>query len=95
MHSLTTALVHCCNYHANEKYLHAPVSSDYHIAPHAHTVEDLERNDGTDRPYFMSSNLMKLLNAKNKKYEGTDAPDGAEEVELVETIQAWKKDFIV
>lgn len=31
-------------------------------------VEDLERNDGSaERPYFMSSNLKKLLNKTNKK----------------------------
>ncbi|KAM3926121.1 choline transporter-like protein 2 isoform 3-T3 [Leptodactylus fuscus] len=30
-------------------------------------LEDLERNDGsTERPYYMSSNLQKLLNKKNK-----------------------------
>uniref|UniRef100_A0A8C5LQV2 Choline transporter-like protein n=1 Tax=Leptobrachium leishanense TaxID=445787 RepID=A0A8C5LQV2_9ANUR len=30
-------------------------------------LEDLERNDGSsERPYFMSSNLQKLLNKKNK-----------------------------
>lgn len=33
-------------------------------------VEDLERNDGSaERPYFMSSNLKKLLNKTNKKVE--------------------------
>lgn len=31
-------------------------------------LEDLERNDGSaERPYFMSSNLKKLLNKTNKK----------------------------
>ena len=35
-------------------------------------VEDLERNNGKDRPYFMSKKLMKLLNVKNK----VDQPDG-------------------
>uniref|UniRef100_A0A8C5LL02 Choline transporter-like protein n=1 Tax=Leptobrachium leishanense TaxID=445787 RepID=A0A8C5LL02_9ANUR len=33
-------------------------------------LEDLERNDGSsERPYFMSSNLQKLLNKKNKVQE--------------------------
>lgn len=32
------------------------------------TVEDLERNNGSsERPYFMSSTLKKLLNKTNKK----------------------------
>lgn len=49
------------------------------------TVEDLERNTGyDDKPYFMSKNLMKLLNAKNVK--ALDHPDGGEEVPM-ETIQ--------
>lgn len=31
------------------------------------TVEDLERNDGSpEKPYFMSKNLMKILNKSNK-----------------------------
>ncbi|XP_063042135.1 choline transporter-like protein 4 [Engraulis encrasicolus] len=31
-------------------------------------LEDLERNDGSmEKPYFMSKNLMKILNKKNKK----------------------------
>ena len=29
-------------------------------------VEDLERNNGKDKPYFMNQNLMTLLNVKNK-----------------------------
>ena len=29
-------------------------------------VEDLERNNGQDKPYFMSKKLMSLLNVKNK-----------------------------
>ncbi|CAM5105338.1 unnamed protein product [Natator depressus] len=33
-------------------------------------LEDLERNDGSvEKPYYMSSSLMKLLNKKNKKAE--------------------------
>jgi len=32
------------------------------------SVEDLERNDGSaEKPYFMSKNLMKILNKKNKQ----------------------------
>lgn len=60
-------------------------------------MEDLERNDGKDKPYFMSKKLMKLLNAKNKKNKGRDATDGEEEViELDEHIHVWenKKLFI-
>ncbi|KAG1948409.1 choline transporter-like protein [Pimephales promelas] len=31
-------------------------------------LEDLERNDGSaEKPYFMSKNLMKILNKKNKQ----------------------------
>ncbi|CAM5159465.1 unnamed protein product [Eretmochelys imbricata] len=33
-------------------------------------LEDLERNDGSvEKPYYMSSSLMKLLNKKNKTAE--------------------------
>lgn len=52
------------------------------------SVEDLERNTGhDDKPYFMSKNLMKLLDAKNVK--ALDYPDGVagEEVRM-ETIQS-------
>lgn len=53
-------------------------------------VEDFERNNGHDKPYFMSKNLMKLLNAKNVKSsvhpDGTDGTDG-EEVPM-ETLQS-------
>lgn len=38
-------------------------------------VEDLERNNGHDKPYFMSKNLMKLLNAKNFKSDHTDGDE--------------------
>ena len=32
------------------------------------TVEDLERNDGSqEKPYYMPKGLMKLLGKKNKK----------------------------
>ena len=51
-------------------------------------VEDLERNNGRDKPYFMSKKLMKLLNAKNEK-NGTDGTDGgAVQMESLETVQA-------
>ena len=49
-------------------------------------VEDLERNNGTqEKPYFMSKKLMKLLNVKNAKTEGTD---GALQMESLETVNA-------
>ena len=50
-------------------------------------VEDLERNNGKDKPYFMSKKLMKLLNAKNVKH-GTDGTDGTVEMEPLETVNA-------
>ena len=50
------------------------------------TVEDLERNNGHDKPYFMSKKLMKLLNAKNVKTDGTDGTDGAVQMESLETV---------
>ena len=37
-------------------------------------MEDLERNNGRDRPYFMSKRLMNLLNVKNK----VDQPDSGD-----------------
>ena len=57
-------------------------------------MEDLERNNGKDKPYFMSKKLMKLLHAKNKKNKkdkGGDAPDGdgEEVIELDENIHVW------
>lgn len=33
------------------------------------SVEDLEMNNGKDKPYFMSKGLMKLLSKKNKYKE--------------------------
>ena len=51
-------------------------------------VEDLERNNGHDKPYFMSKKLMKLLNAKNVKTDGTDGTDGAVQMESLETVNA-------
>ena len=46
-------------------------------------VEDLERNNGQDKPYFMNKNLMHLLNVKNK--EQTDST--TMRMESVDTIQ--------
>ena len=55
-------------------------------------MEDLERNNGHDKPYFMSKKLMKLLNAKNVKQhtDGTDGTDGegAVQMESLETVNA-------
>ena len=51
-------------------------------------VEDLERNNGHDKPYFMSKKLMKLLNAKNVKTDRTDGTDGAIQMESLETVNA-------
>lgn len=44
------------------------------------TVEDLERNDGSlQKPYFMSKNLMKILNKSNKvQKQGKGKDWGAE-----------------
>ena len=43
-------------------------------------VEDLERNDGSsEKPYYMSKDLMKILGKKNKKADKNkngDAVDG-------------------
>lgn len=52
-------------------------------------MEDLERNNGHDKPYFMSKKLMKLLNAKNVR-QGTDGTDGdgAVQMESLETVKA-------
>ena len=56
-------------------------------------VEDQERNNGYDRPYFMSNELKKLLGVKNK-FEDTDAPGGGRvlsnpiQMESVETVQS-------
>ena len=47
-------------------------------------VEDLERNNGHDKPYFMSKGLMKLLDAKNVK--ARDHTDGEEiSMEIVQS----------
>ncbi len=35
-------------------------------------VEDQERNNGFDRPYYMSKNLQKLMGVHNRFKEGTD-----------------------
>ena len=31
-----------------------------------HAVEDLQRNNGVDKPYFMTEELMGVLGVKNK-----------------------------
>ena len=53
-------------------------------------VEDLERNNGHDKPYFMSKKLMKLLNVKNIKRDHVDGdePIQMESVESLETIDS-------
>ena len=57
-------------------------------------VEDLERNNGHDEPYFMSKNLMKLLNVKNVKQHIGDTDgtvtdeEGAVQMESLETVNA-------
>ena len=62
-------------------YVHKPVGLYMYLLGCALvTVEDYERNDGTEEhPYFMSDNLKKLLNVKNK-FERTDGVDGGGEV---------------
>ena len=48
-------------------------------------MEDLERNNGRDKPYFMSKQLMKLLNVRNvrsKDHHDGDTID-MEEVQSV------------
>jgi len=37
----------------------------------SHTVEDLERNNGKDRPYFMEPELQKVMDIQNTS-EGDD-----------------------
>ena len=48
-------------------------------------MEDLERNNGYDKPYFMTDELKSLLNVDNK-----DSPDGGEtlHMESLETVNA-------
>ena len=58
-------------------------SSLPHTCPLPLAVEDLERNNGHDKPYFMSKKLMKLFNAKNAKTDGTD---GVVQMESLETV---------
>ena len=39
-------------------------------------VEDQERNNGFDKPYYMSKKLQKLMGVYNRVKEGTDgSPD--------------------
>lgn len=41
-------------------------------------VEDLERNDGsTEKPFYMSKGLKKVLGKKNKLPKGKDGDDEA------------------
>lgn len=40
-------------------------------------VEDLEVNNGKDKPYRMGKGLQKLLSKKNKKYEETEEENRA------------------
>lgn len=47
-------------------------------------VEDLERNNGVDKPYFMRKQLMNLLNAHNVK-TSRDGTDGEGEENTQET----------
>lgn len=47
-------------------------------------MEDLERNNGHDKPYFMSKSLMKLLHAKNVK----EYTDGDEDAVQMDTVQS-------
>ena len=35
-------------------------------------MEDQERNNGFDKPYYMSKNLKKLMGVHNRFKEGTD-----------------------
>ena len=61
----------------------------YDFFCHLCIVEDLERNDGRDKPYFMSKELMKLLNAHNVK-TGEDRTDGNANTRGVEeTENLW------
>ena len=50
-------------------------------------VEDQERNNGFDQPYFMSKNLQKLMGVHNRvKKEDTDGQDGQGDI-LMEDIE--------
>lgn len=48
-------------------------------------MEDLERNNGHDKKYFMSENLKRLLNVKNVKSDHTDGDDEGLEMETVQS----------
>lgn len=41
-------------------------------------MEDLERNNGYDKPYFMSDKLKKLLNVDNK----VEHPDAGGDLQM-------------
>ena len=43
----------------------------------------MERNNGADKPYFMSKSLQRLLGVKNRK----EATDGGEDGIAMEDVQ--------
>ena len=45
-------------------------SCDNSIPPSPSTVDDLERNNGVDRPYFMTKSLQRLMGVSNKVKPG-------------------------
>ena len=49
-------------------------------------MEDSERNNGEDRPYFMDPSLLKLMNLHNEKRSPSPSTEhhGSEEAALVE-----------
>ena len=62
--------------------LHTPLRLFTFVQPIP--VEDLERNNGVDKPYFMNKELQKILGVKNKSH---DHPDDA----LVEMQESTDK----
>ena len=50
-------------------------------------MEDLERNDGDRKPYFMSKELMKLLNAHNVT-AGKDNTDSQADIIEMENVES-------
>ncbi|KAM4038571.1 LOW QUALITY PROTEIN: choline transporter-like protein 2 [Anomaloglossus baeobatrachus] len=71
---LVTYRMTCAHIHHVPPYppLSSPLTVRHlHLSIPSRTVEDLERNDGsTEKPYYMSTNLQKLLNKKNKDQDG-------------------------
>ena len=51
-------------------------------------MEDLERNDGREKPYFMNKELMKLLNAHNVN-TGKDRTDSQANIMEMEEVNQW------